>query len=316
MQFSVLVSSFTKWLETKTGKVFTAVLKWGFNGYIVFYLVSEIIQIGWRETVSALPIQPLFYAIFLVMYFALPLSEYFIYRVIWPIDFKHAFTTFITKKIYNNSLVGYSGDIYLAIWASKVLGKSKKEAMHVVKDNAILSTVGSTLFAILMLVLFLLIGDKPTRFINVNYLGMGIGIFIFILLLTLMLPKRIRLKIFQLGLQTSLLIIGIHFIRLLFLGVIQILQWEIVLPEIDLSTWITYVALQIITTRIPLIPNRDLLFMAMGIELAGFLNLPLAGISALILATNILDKLLNLLFFIGLNWVKPVQKVSEIELDS
>lgn len=314
MRIRSSVSAFTGWLETKRGQMFVKIIKWSFNGYIIVYLIKEIWYIGWKEIVASLPTQPLFYLIFLVMYFALPISEYFIYKVVWSNSVRNALPTFIIKKIYNNSLIGYSGDIYLALWASKSLKISKKKALHVVKDNAILSTVGSSLFAILILVIFLVSGNKPTAFINVDNLGYGIYAVIIILILAILMPRSIRKKVFQLGFKTSITIIGIHFLRLLFLGIIQIIQWEIVLAEIELSTWITFAALQIITTRIPLLPNRDLIFMALGIELAAMLNLPLANISALILANNILDKSVNLLLISFLNWKKPPKIIEEYEV--
>lgn len=314
------VSDFLKKLEvrfnqSKWKKVVLTSLKYAFNGLIIIYLIREVLKIGWRETLTLLPVQPWFYILFLVLYFALPISEYFIYKIVWPINFRNSISAFITKKIYNNSIVGYSGDFYLSWWASQSLGKSKKEALSVVKDNAILSTVGSSLFAVIMLVLFLVFGDKPERFINTSYLSYSILALVVLLLVALVLPKKFRQKIFQLGFKVSLSIVGIHFVRLLFLGTIQIVQWQIVMPDINLATWITYVALQIITTRIPLVPNRDLLFMAMGIELASTLNLPLAAITALFLASNILDKLVNVLLNLIISYIKPKEKEEFVSND-
>lgn len=294
--------------QSKWKKPVLTSFKYVFNGLIIIYLVREVLRIGWKETLSLLPVQPGFYALFLVLYFALPISEFFIYKLVWPITLKKSISAFITKKIYNNSLVGYSGDFYLSWWASQFLGKTRKEALSVVKDNAILSTVGSSFFAVTMLVLFLVFGDKPERFINTSYLSYSIFGLILLLVIALILPKKFREKVFQLGFKVSISIIGIHFIRLIFLGTIQIVQWQIVMPDINLTTWITYVALQIITTRIPLVPNRDLLFMAMGIELASTLSLPLAAITALFLASNILDKLVNVILYLIISYLKPKVK--------
>jgi hypothetical protein len=273
--------------------------KWVFNGLVIVYLVNEILRIGLEDTLENLPTSIGFYILFLIMYIILPISEYFIYKLSWKISFYSSLKAFILKKIYNKSLIGYSGDVYIAMWANKFLKISKKETFNLVKDNAILSTIGSTSFAFLVLVVFLLFGNIPDLFEFVDYIFYFLVAVVSIVVIFSLLPNRIAKKIFSLSLSVSLKIIFIHFFRLLILGILQIYQWHIVLPEMSIDIWITYITLQVLTTKIPLIPNRDLIFLALGIQLATMFHISEAAITALLVINSILDKLLSALFFLS-----------------
>ncbi len=294
-----IIKKFINWTEnTKNGKIASKAFKWIFNGLIIYYLLTEILEIGFAETLKSLPTNGWFYILFTILYLGLPVSEYFVYSKIWPIEFWDTIVNFVLKKIYNNSLIGYSGDIYLGLHIAKITNIEVNKALSDVKDVAILSSISSTIFAIFILVVFLFIGKVPEHIINRSYLAYAIGVFIIIMFIVLMLPKKFRSVLFSLNGKQSIYIITVNNFRLLLLSIIQILQWKSVLPNVELTVWISYIALQIITTRIPLIPNRDLIFLAMGFELAKVLDISLASLTAMLIINNLLDKIINLATFL------------------
>jgi hypothetical protein len=96
--------------------------------------------------------------------------------------------------------------------------------------------------------------------------------------------------------------------------VLLVAEWSVALPEIALSVWMVFQAVQIVTSRIPLLPGRDLIFMAAGIELAGSVEVSRAAIAGLLGVHSVLDKTLNLAVFAGVSaWERQVvDRVSDV----
>ncbi|NIU02034.1 MAG: hypothetical protein GWN01_14330, partial [Nitrosopumilaceae archaeon] len=90
---------------------------------LIGIIVYQLFLIGWKEVLRSLPTEPLFYILFLVLYVTLPTAETFIYRQVWPISKAKLFKTALIKKIYNDEIVGYSGEFFLFMWARKHLDK-------------------------------------------------------------------------------------------------------------------------------------------------------------------------------------------------
>ena len=72
--------------------------------------------------------------------------------------------------------------------------------------------------------------------------------------------------------------------------------WDVV-AEVPLSTWLILLSAQIIVTRIPLIPNRGLLFASTSLGLSNFVQIPPVQLAAMLLTSTVLDKVLNLTLF-------------------
>ena len=97
---------------------------------VISFLIYQFSKIGWLEIMKSLPTNPLFYLLFLMRYFALPLSEQLIYRLSIKFPFKEGFKVFVTKKILNSDLVAYSGEAYIYGWAKRSLKLDRKQVFH------------------------------------------------------------------------------------------------------------------------------------------------------------------------------------------
>lgn len=69
------------------------------------------------------------------------------------------------------------------------------------------------------------------------------------------------------------------------------------MPEIPLRIWFTYLSMTLILSRIPFLPNKDLVFIGASIEISKLINVSTAGIAGLFIAQNVLDKVLNAVLF-------------------
>ncbi|MDX1639084.1 MAG: hypothetical protein R3281_14025, partial [Balneolaceae bacterium] len=194
---------------------------------IVGYLLYQLTDIGWQRVWQSLPVTPWYYILFLFLYFALPVSEQFIYGTLLRFSFWQGFPVFIQKKIYNTDVLGYSGEAYLFIWARKHLDESSGYIFGVIKDNNIISSLCSTLVAVVLLSIFLYVGHVNLgELISINrtYLYIGLGTILF-LLGTLV---YFRNYVISMPFNTASRIFGIHLARLVFVYTVEIIQWMVV----------------------------------------------------------------------------------------
>ncbi|MEX0720788.1 MAG: hypothetical protein WD059_08985 [Balneolaceae bacterium] len=303
-------------LAAKLGKILNRIIQVG----IIVYLAFELTELGWSKFFKSLPVNPLFYLIFLINYFLLPVSEIFSYGISWKIKVKESFSVFIKKRVYNKDVLGYSGEVQLFAWARKKLGKSDKEIFKVIRDNNILSSVASTTIAFFLLLIFfatdqISLFDYLKRENLFTYIAMGIIVIIIGVVL-----YRFRRYFFSMSRKVALSVLGIHTTRFMLVNILQVVQWYVVMPEIPLRIWFTYLSMTLILSRIPFLPNKDLVFIGASIEISKLINVSTAGIAGLFIAQNVLDKLLNAILFTTLTAKEPAivteQDIQDLESKS
>lgn len=311
---SNLKARFEVFEESRIGKRVLRLLSVFFTVSIIAYLVYKLTLIGWDNVWESLPQTPWFYILLLAIFFTLPVFQVFIYRVAWKVKPWDLFLGLLNKRVLDKDVLGYSGEMYLYAWARKYVDKPDKEILHVLKDNVILSSAASTLVAVVLLVIFFVFGQVsiPEEWMNPNVtLLVVLG---FCAVLVIGLAVKFRKRILFLKRKQILAIFGLHICRLLVVQGLQVIQWMVVMPEIPLTNWLTLLAAQIIITRIPLLPSRDLIFMGTGIEMSQFINVSTSSMAGMLLASSVLNKILNLIFFILVFFTRQKRKPIEPEL--
>lgn len=292
MDFTDFKNRWIAFWRTDAGKRLSKILQYVFITGIVAYLLYQLTEIGWHRVWQSLPVTPWFYVLFLFLYFALPVSEQFIYGTSLKFSFWQGLPVFIQKKIYNADVLGYSGEAYFFVWARKNLEESDGYIFGVIKDNNIISSITSTLVAAILLSIFLYVGHisikKVFNFESTYFYIIAATVVVVIIALI-----YFRNSVITMPFETASKIFGIHLLRLIFVYSVEIFQWMIVMPEVPLYIWFTYMSIKIISTRIPFIPSRDLLFIGASLEISKMLNVSDAGIAGILLASNVLTKLLN-----------------------
>ena len=121
-----------------------------FTAGAAVWVIHEVIEVGWLKVVESLPATPWFYLIFSVLYLTQPLSEVFIFRRFWgPVP--GLFPAVLMRRLYSGHVIDYSGEAWLYLWARRHPGLTHARVVHGIKDNVILSSAVSTLFAIAVL---------------------------------------------------------------------------------------------------------------------------------------------------------------------
>ncbi len=294
----------TKWmrfLESKRGRRVLQGARVVFMLGIFAYLVYELRDVSWSEIGAALPTNPLFYLIFLLLYFLLPVAECFIYRITWTFEAWKSLPAFIKKRIYNNDVLGYSGEFYFYTWARKNVGLSDREILKTIRDQNVVSSAASTMIALVLVAVFLYIGQiNITEWIGPQETSYLVGGAVVALLLAAI-AVPLRRYLFSMAAKTALLIFAIHLARLIVGQALQIGMWSVAMPEVSLPVWFTFAAASIIVSRIPLIPNRDLIFLGLGVSLSGVVGISEAGVFAMLGAITVMGKVINVLFFSALS---------------
>ncbi|TVQ13456.1 MAG: hypothetical protein EA364_06530 [Balneolaceae bacterium] len=269
---------------------------------VVGIIGYNIYEIGIAEVLGSLPSNPLFYIIFFLIFLTLPTAEIFIYRQVWPIKRRKIFRAALTKRVYNEEVLGYSGEFYLFTWARKHLDRDDIDILKNVRDNNILSAITSNFVAFSLIGTLVFTGvidiSNLTGHVDMVYLITGIVIFAALIALFV----QFRRYFFALPLKKAALISFIYFSRFIVHNSLLIAQWAVVIPETKLSVWLIFVAVVIAVNRIPFLPSRDLVFMWAGIELAKALDMATASVAGMLLVYSALKKGTNLLLLLWFSY--------------
>lgn len=284
------------WAQTRTGRRTLRILKNGVTLAVVVYLGYQMTQIGWGSIWDSLPTTPWFYVLFLALYFLLPTCQALAYSLIWNRPVRRLFLPMLKTGVYNKEVLSYSGEVYLFSWAQSHLDRSPREIAHHIKDNSIITSTASTITAVFLVAFFLisdlvevpLLQDHRWLYVMGGLLGLAVLIGV---------GARFRRFVFYLPSSLILGLLGLHLGRFFLLQGLQVTQWAVTIPSVALQTWCTFLALQLIVPRLPLIPSQDLLFMAVSLEVAGVMAVPESALAGVLATHSALDKGLGALLF-------------------
>ena len=267
---------------------------------IIVYLAYELRSIDWRTIWVDLPTSPLFYLLLVLVYCMLPASQVWVYRILWRFDIVASIPVFIRKRIMNKDVLGYSGEAYVYSWAVDKLKLPPAQALRDVRDQNIVSAAGSTTVSVVLLAIFLYSGKLSITDIvgesrqSLLWYGLA-GVLVLALVIV-----RFRRYLFNMPAAKAAGIYAIHVVRMTTRQVLEILMWSIALPNVPVETWFTYAAASIIITRIPFLPNTDLVLLGVAVRLSGAVNVPEAQVFVLFGAIAAINRLLNLVLFSAL----------------
>jgi hypothetical protein len=271
-------------LGKRLGRWFNALL----YVLILLLLVRAIANVGWQQVIEVLPTSLPFWLLLVAGYLLPPLVEWVIYRRWWGLR-PDSIGVFLKMRVMNDALFSYSGHTYLLVWASKYLGFAfdpqnpprilgrgggpgvdpAANPVAAVKDMAITSGIAGVLATLVLLVMALGLGGAATvrdtldpRTIHILFWSFGAmillnsGILLF------------RHNVMTLPTRENLFAFGWHLFRVLAVQGLLVASWAVALPGIDGETWFALGALRMVIMRMP-VPNKEVLFAAMAVSLAG-----------------------------------------------
>ena len=233
---------------------------------------------------SMVPSSPLFWFAFALFILISPASEWLIFRSLWGIP-ASGFIALLRKKVYNELLLGYLGEAYFYTWARRRVHLTAAP-FGAVKDVAILSAMAGNGVTLALLAVML-----PT--VGMTRLGLDsrmITISLAVLLAISIAAMFFRRRVFSLPRGELVMITQLHLARIVITTVLYAVLWHLALPEVALSWWLFLATLRMLVSRLPLVPNKDLLFAGIALMTLGHehdIAQLMALMAALILAAHL-----------------------------
>ncbi len=265
---------------------------------ILLWLGRSVLRIGWQEVLAVLPANPLFYLLVAASYMATPANDYVIFRRWWPLA-PCSLAVFSKKRVLNEAVLGHSGDAYLYLWARKNLGACRLRAgpLAAVKDVAVTSALAGNAATLFLLLLTILLGKGAT--VQQAFAGASMRPVIAGFLLVLAVSVAILVfsrRVLSLSAKENAQLFLLHSLRLLVASTLLLFAWVLALPMIAIGTWVVLGALRMLVTRLPFVPNKEILFAAISISLTGSAA---PQVAALMAAAGALHILCHALAYLG-----------------
>lgn len=247
-------------------------------------VASHLGDLGLAGIARLLPASAGFWLSLTVVYFALPATDWFIFRRLWdlPID---GFPLVVRKRIANELLLSYAGEVDFYIWARQRVGLTSAP-FGTIKDVNILSALAGQIVTIALLLASLPLLASA----GIGALGWQLWASLALLLGTPLLAFAVRRRLFTLPLADLRWIAGAHAGRLLVSTAALAVAWHLALPDVPVSTWLALATVRLVISRLPLVPGKDLMFAAVVPALMGSAH-PVtdlvAAVTALLITTHV-----------------------------
>ena len=100
----------------------------------------------------------------------------------------------------------------------------------------------------------------------------------------------LRRKLFSLDRRELMFITVMHIFRIILFITLSAVMWHLVLPEVALGLWLVLATLRMLVSRLPLLPNKDLVFAGIAVFLLGHdveITALMTMMAAILLASHI-----------------------------
>lgn len=251
---------------------------------VIAAVVHETSSVELRRLPAMIPASPGFWIVFAASYLITPFSEWLIFRNLWGVP-AAGFFALIRKKLYNELLLGYLGDAYFYTWARRRVALVAAP-FGAVKDTAILSAMTGNAVTVLLLAIVLPVMGTRALGIEAPVLLLSLGVILAISIGAM----AFRRRVFTLPREQLWMIGRTHLARIVISTVLSAVLWHLVLPGVALNWWFYLATLRLLVSRLPLIPNKDLLFAGITVVVLGEerdIGALMALMAGLILATHL-----------------------------
>lgn len=225
---------------------------------------------------ALVPRSPVFWLVFALAYFAQPIMDFVIFRRLWHIP-AAGFPALVRKYISNEVLLGYSGELYFYTWARRRAQQaggqpggpagaiSTGAPFGAIKDVTILSAlVGNAVTLVMFVVAY------PTlEKLNMGLSGKTLFTSIAVLLGSSLAVMLLRGRVFSLPRPQLAFVAGVQLVRVLATTGLAALMWSLVLPAVPFVYWLLLATLRLLISRLPLIPNKDVVFAGVAVLIVG-----------------------------------------------
>jgi hypothetical protein len=262
-----------------------AILGGGLTVLMVGGLTHALLGKGVAGLSQAMPTDPRFWLCFAAFYLALPIGDFIIFRRLWGIP-AAGLVALIKKRIANDLLVSYTGEVYFYSWA-RARAKFVAAPFGAIKDVSILSAMAGNTLTLLMLAIALPLSTDlltPEQWRTVLWST--------VLLMALSLPFLIfSRRVFSLARRQLWEVFGLHCARVVASSTFTALAWHFALPAVSAGMWLFLAAARLLVSRLPLLSStqKEVAFFTFAALLIGqhdAINQLIAIFAGLTIVTN------------------------------
>ncbi len=229
-------------------------------------LVAVVVQfqgLSFDQAGDMVPSNPAFWLLFACFYLVPPLSEWFIYRKLWGMQ-ASGIGALMRKLVSNELLLGYLGEAQFYGWARSRL-KFVTAPFGAIKDVTILSAlVGNFATLAMLLWAWPLIASG-----QLGLEGKTVFISLGVVLVTSFAILLFRQRLFSLSKSDLWFIAAVHLLRIVAYVILSAWMWHLVLPQVEMTLWVIMATLRMLVSRLPLLPNKDVVFAGIAVFLLG-----------------------------------------------
>ena len=240
-----------------------AVLSIGLSLAVVVAVVHELGGLDIRHLREMVPTRPDFWLVFAASYLLTPMCDWIIFRNLWRLP-GAGFFALLRKKVYNELLLGYLGEAYFYTWARRH-GALTTAPFGGVKDVAILSAMTGNGVTLALLAIMLPMVGTSSLGLDTRMLILSLSVILLISIAAMVFRKRV----FTLPRNELWMITKIHLARIAGTTIFSAVLWHMVLPAVPLSWWLYLATLRLLVSRLPFVPNKDLLFAGVAVVMLG-----------------------------------------------
>lgn len=230
---------------------------------MIFGLARQLFGAGLAGLTRWVPTSPGYYLAFALLYMSPPFFDYVIFRRLWALPFA-GLAALLKKRIANDVVMGYSGEAYFYAWA-RARASMVAAPFGAVKDVSILSAIAGNAITLAMVAVALPLGRSLLSPHDFRTAVTSATITLAISLPFLVFSRRV----FSLSRGQLWWIFAIHCLRVAAGSCLIALAWHFAMPAISLGMWLFLAAARLLVSRLPLVPNKDLLFANFAILLIG-----------------------------------------------
>lgn len=187
-----------------------------------------------------------------LLYLTQPICDFAVYRRAWNLPLA-GFVALLRKNVMNEVVLGYSGQAYLYVWARRVAG-SVAAPFGAIKDASIVSALlGNLLTLILVAISATQLRDLglvrqlgPALWSGLIPIAISLGLLVFGRLVFSLPPGQLAY------------VAAAHGLRLVVSTALTVLIWRMAQPDVTPGIWLVLMAVRYLVSRIPLLPNKDL----------------------------------------------------------
>jgi hypothetical protein len=189
----------------------------------------------------------------ILLYLTQPICDFAVYQRTLNLPLA-GFEVLLRKNVINEVVLNYSGQAYLYVWVRRAAG-SIAAPFGAIKDASIISALlGNLLTLVLTATSATQLRDLglakqfgPALWSGLIPMAISVGLLIF------------GRQVFSLSLGKLIYVTAAHGLRLVVSTALTVLIWRMALPEVQPGVWLVLMAVRYLVSRIPMVPNKDLL---------------------------------------------------------